>query len=107
VCGSRAWIHSVDGKPQEGVLLQIAHHMLPDTSFQTDQDGRFRVEGLAPGVGYTLEAVRNGKVTGSVFTSLTVTAGETKNLGDVQAKQCQARKLPAACPSKKLPLFFF
>jgi hypothetical protein len=74
------------GMPQPGVLLQVADRMLPNTSFQTDKDGRFRVEGLAPGVKYTLEVVRKGKPTGQVFAGLTIKAAEARDLGDVVGK---------------------
>ena len=75
-----------DGKPQSGVLLRIVDGSLPNNDYQTDSDGRFRIEGLAPGVAYTLELVRNGKSTGRVFAGQKLAAGETKNLGDVQVK---------------------
>lgn len=75
-----------NGMPQPGVLLRIAAMMLPRRSFQTDKDGRFRIEGLAPGVEYTMEVMMNDQVAGRVFTNLTVNGGETKDLGDIQVK---------------------
>src|SRR5262249_34844888 len=70
-----------NGKAQAGLRLQIAGWMLPNPSRQTDADGRFRIEGLAPQVAYTLEIVRNGKPAGRVFGDLKLKAAEAKNLG--------------------------
>jgi RNA polymerase sigma factor (sigma-70 family) len=72
-----------DGTPQPGVLLQVADRMLPNPSFQTDKDGRFRVEGLAPGVKYTLQVVQNGRPASEVFAGLALKAAEARDLGDV------------------------
>jgi RNA polymerase sigma factor (sigma-70 family) len=76
-----------DGKPQSGVLLQIADRLLLNNDYQTDKDGRFRIEGLAPGMQYTLAVVQNGKPTAQLFTGLTVKSGESRDLGDIQAKR--------------------
>jgi len=75
-----------DGKPQPGVLLQVTDRVLPNNDYQTDKDGRFRIEGLAPGAAYTLDVVKNGKSAGRVFAGLTIKAGESKDLGDIQVK---------------------
>src|SRR5262249_8231932 len=75
-----------DGKPQPGVLLQVADGVLPNAQFQTDKDGRFRIEGLAPGAAYSLDVVKNGKSAGRVFAGLVLKAGESKDLGDIQVK---------------------
>jgi len=86
-----------DGTPAPGVLLQVANRMLPDDSFQrfqTDQEGRFKVEGLAPDVPYTLEALRDGAVLDRVFTDLTVKSGETRVLGDFSMKSVKQKKVP-------------
>jgi RNA polymerase sigma factor (sigma-70 family) len=74
---------TAEGKPQAGVLLRIAGWMLPGNGLQTDSDGRFRVEGLAPGGSYTLDAVQKGQPAGHVFSDLTAKAGETRDLGDI------------------------
>jgi hypothetical protein len=78
------------GKPLSGVLLSAedpfrGRPLLTD-SHQTDKEGRFRIEGLAPGVKYTIKMVRNGKDAGQVSEGLTIRAGETRDLGDVQLK---------------------
>jgi hypothetical protein len=75
-----------DGKPQPGVLLQVADRVLPNNEYQTDKDGRFRIEGLAPGPAYTLDVVKNGKPAGRVFAGLAIKAGESNDLGDIQVK---------------------
>jgi RNA polymerase sigma factor (sigma-70 family) len=75
---------SAEGKPQAEELMWLADWLLPNSEFQTDRDGRFRVEGLVPGVAYTLDVVRNGKGLGHVFAGLNVKAGETRDLGDVR-----------------------
>ena len=77
-----------DGKPRPGVLLQIADRMLPHASLQTDREGHFRVEGLASGVKYTLEAVQNGKPA-ALVADLSLQAGESRDLGDVQSKRAE------------------
>jgi hypothetical protein len=78
------------GKPQPGVLLSAEDpfqgRALPADRFQTDKEGRFRIEGLAPGVKYTIKMVRNGKDVGQVCDGLTIKAGESRDLGDVQMK---------------------
>jgi RNA polymerase sigma factor (sigma-70 family) len=77
---------AAEGKPQVGALLQVAEGLLPNSQFQTDKDGRFRIEGLASGAKYTLEVVKNGKSAGRLFTGLAIKAGETKDVGDIQVK---------------------
>jgi hypothetical protein len=72
-----------DGKPQPGVLLEVADRMLPNPSFQTDKDGRFRVAGLAPGAKYTLQVFRNGQPAGEVFAGLALKAAEVRDLSNV------------------------
>ncbi len=51
---------------------------------KTDVDGRFRLEGLAPGLKYSLHILGNGGFFGAIFKDLTITADETKDLGDVK-----------------------
>jgi hypothetical protein len=55
---------------------------------KTDQEGRFRVEGLAAGLVYQI--IETGKASNDevavVATKLSVKAGESKDLGDVKAK---------------------
>ena len=58
----------------------------PRGSSRQTRTGRFRVEGLAPAVKYTLEVVEKGKATARVFAGLTLKAAEVKDLGEIQAK---------------------
>ena len=50
---------------------------------KTDADGRFRLEGLAPGLKYELQVLGNGGFYGAVFKDLVIKAGETRDLRDV------------------------
>jgi RNA polymerase sigma factor (sigma-70 family) len=60
---------------------------LPEQWFTTDQDGHFRLEGLAPGVEYTLYAHKTvNQGLGPVCERLKLKAGEMKDLGDVRVK---------------------
>jgi hypothetical protein len=80
------------GRPQAGVPLTFPSGAItsPDQGthpegFRTDKDGKFRIEGLVPGMKYTLGTVDgSGAVAGVVFRDLTVKSGEAKDLGDVR-----------------------
>jgi RNA polymerase sigma factor (sigma-70 family) len=88
-----------DGQPRDGVWIGSPHGddqqrgKLGDlrtddgrSPIRTGRDGRFRVEGLVPGVKYgafTLE-MPNRKILGDIFRDLTVAPGEIKNLGDLK-----------------------
>jgi TIGR03009 family protein len=64
----------------------------------TDREGRFRVEGLAPGVVYqvNLRGKAPNLTIGGVINKLTIKAGEMKDLGDVKGKLFEDQ-----APSKK------
>jgi hypothetical protein len=52
-------------------------------------DGRFRVEGLVSGLKYSLGVVKDGyglEISGARTKGLTVEAGRTKDLGDIEVK---------------------
>jgi hypothetical protein len=49
---------------------------------RTDRDGRFRVEGLVPGVTYRIADGERNVISGD----LSVKAGETKDLGDLRPR---------------------
>jgi hypothetical protein len=74
---------TAEGKPRAGVLLRVADRLLPGNGFQTDRDGRFRVEGLAPDVAYTMQAVEKGQPAATVFAGLKLKAAEARDLGDI------------------------
>jgi RNA polymerase sigma factor (sigma-70 family) len=81
-----------NGQPRVGVDLGWPYNQkrrieegpgsLPERA-KTDPDGRFRLEGLAPGLKYELQILGNGAFYGAVFRDLTIKAGETRDLGDV------------------------
>ncbi len=81
------------GQPRAGVELGSPENQkrrveagpgsLPE-HVKTDADGRFRAEGLAPGLKYNLHILGNGGFYGAVFKDLTIKAGETRDLGDVK-----------------------
>ena len=60
---------------EEGVLSE---------SPQLGRDGRFRIEGLVPGLKYGASASEGYMFQGDVFREVTVTPGEVKDLGDLK-----------------------
>jgi hypothetical protein len=66
----------VDVAPQIQMYPPDGH---PKPGFWTDRDGRFRIEGLAPGIPYRL-------VGAHLTRSVSVKAGETRDLGDLRPK---------------------
>jgi hypothetical protein len=82
------------GQPRAGVSLMwegnrnprvdVSLASLPD-QVKTDSAGRFRVEGLAPGLVYSLWILEKDRFVGHVFKNMTVKSGETKDLGDVRS----------------------
>ncbi|MBI1914177.1 MAG: sigma-70 family RNA polymerase sigma factor [Planctomycetes bacterium] len=56
----------------------------PTRHFPIGKDGTFRIEGLVPGMKYDLGVLEKGMIVGSIFKDLTIKAGQTKDLGDVQ-----------------------
>jgi RNA polymerase sigma factor (sigma-70 family) len=72
-------------KPGEGAGNDHGSH--PAREFRSDAEGRFRIEGLAPGLKYSLAHMEEGrKLGGYVFKDLTVTSAESKDLGDLKSK---------------------
>jgi hypothetical protein len=59
---------------------------LPQNSFPLGKGGKFRIEGLVPGLKYHLALREGNMIVGDVVKNLTVKNGETKDLGDVQIK---------------------
>jgi RNA polymerase sigma factor (sigma-70 family) len=63
---------------------------LPKNSFPVGKDGRFRIEGLLPGLKYSIAVSDGGnRLLGRLVNNLTVKSGETKDLGDVRIKPFQ------------------
>ena len=88
----------VDGKPRPGVGLFVsdwqtatidpARGILPSEQ-KTGANGRFRYEGLVPGQEYSAHAVGEKAATtgdGVVIDRVKLEPGETRDLGDVQAR---------------------
>jgi RNA polymerase sigma factor (sigma-70 family) len=85
------------GKPLADVRVNLHALSLPAPGlgslqeFRTDKEGRFRVEGLLPGLKHklTLTAGKANKVAiaaGDPLNELSVKAGEVKDLGDIAVK---------------------
>jgi hypothetical protein len=86
-----------DGEPRAGAELRIdrigdrlndpmaGYHTV--RSFETDKDGRFRIEALVPGLKYTMHFINKGRYSGTVFEDMIFESGQTRNLGDVQVKE--------------------
>jgi RNA polymerase sigma factor (sigma-70 family) len=62
---------------------------LPQNSFPLGTDGKFRIEGLVPGLKYHLASIEGNMFRGDVVKNLTVKTGETKDLGDVPIKMVE------------------
>jgi protocatechuate 3,4-dioxygenase beta subunit len=56
----------------------------PTRSFETDKDGRFRIEGLVPGLKYEISVMKQGRIVGRLVRDLTVKSGESRDLGELQ-----------------------
>ena len=52
-------------------------------------DGRFRIEGMIPGVTYDLNAIAALRLLGDLATGVKLQPGETRDLGDVKVKRSQ------------------
>jgi hypothetical protein len=59
---------------------------LPQNSFPLGKGGKFRIEGLVPGLKYDLALREVNMIVGDVVKDLIVKSGETKDLGDVPIK---------------------
>jgi hypothetical protein len=89
-----------DGKPLAGATVNLAydekdgvHHAVPwmkphYEKITTDQDGRFTVAGVIPGMKCDLSvSTKNGFLTiGDEFKGLTLQPGQTKDLGSIPTK---------------------
>ena len=93
-----------DGTPRRNVVFSLMQSMTTrgDSTFMevfnqglvTGPDGRFRIDGLVPGVPYELDAIKNNETNYSLRSEgylhknrWTVKPGETQDWGDVQAKR--------------------
>jgi RNA polymerase sigma factor (sigma-70 family) len=86
------------GKPMPGVPVRLHYPELPQpgmlgqgTEFPTDNQGRFRVEGLLPDHKHGLALVGDARralapAAADQLTNLSISAGEVKDLGDIKVK---------------------
>ncbi len=58
----------------------------PNEGLRTSGDGRFRVEGLVPGLMYAASVLERSMRIGTLFQDVTVAPGEVKDLGDLMVK---------------------
>src|SRR5262249_16121017 len=89
-------IVNADGQPQSNVEIMSVgipssdsdDASLHNRSIRPDKDGKFRIEGLVPGLKYRIGIMAPGfRLAGYLGGGmLTVKSGENKDLGDVQAK---------------------
>jgi hypothetical protein len=91
-----------DGKGLAGVRVRLTYPELPnpgmrppDGDVATNGEGRFRVEGLLPGLAHELTLdgakLRAALSAGDRLKGLSAGAGEVKDLGDVRVKVTPAK----------------
>jgi hypothetical protein len=83
-----------DGRPRE--KLEILGNYLPESppgdygilprDTPVGSDGRFRIEGLVPGLQYEGRVADRPRIIGSAFQGVRVGPGETKDLGDLRPR---------------------
>jgi RNA polymerase sigma factor (sigma-70 family) len=88
-----------DGKPHSGVKVRLHYPTLPppgmqpwDKPAETDRDGRFRVEGLLPGLRHELSLEGATVLDGKALKGLSTSAGEVKDVGTIRVKVTPAKK---------------
>ncbi len=73
-----------DGEPMTNVNIYAGSR-----AGQLDKDGKFRIDGLAPGLKYGLTVIKAPyrlEISGKDIKDLTIRPGDTKDLGDIQVK---------------------
>jgi RNA polymerase sigma factor (sigma-70 family) len=84
-----------EGRPRAGATLQFlfgdkpgdpALGSHPVREFRTDKDGRFRIEGLVPGMKYNLGVLDGNYLVGSAD-GVVVKSGETKDVPDIRCRK--------------------
>jgi hypothetical protein len=93
-----------EGTPLAKVRVELRYPPLPapgirprSQTFETDAAGRFRVDGLAPGLGHELALrVERGKgavlSAGEALKGITVDTAEPKDLGDIRVQKAALNK---------------
>jgi RNA polymerase sigma factor (sigma-70 family) len=80
------------GSPRGGVELIASATAGPvhvPFGVRTNRDGRFRIDGILPGMKVRVWAFKVANVVTEVVPELTLTPGETKDCGDVKAKEAE------------------
>ena len=81
-----------DDRPRSGLIL-IGNYLPQDPppdygmfpgDVPVDAEGRFRIEGLVPGLRYEGRVADRPRIIGSIFKDLRLTPGETRDLADVK-----------------------
>jgi len=92
-------------KPGEPLSLETGLHVfvrwgyrsMPDPTPRTDEEGRFRVVGLIPGLKYNLAKYESdtpmGRHVGLAFSELVLQSGEARDLGDVTLRPFPKQQL--------------
>jgi RNA polymerase sigma factor (sigma-70 family) len=84
-CGSVSGrIVDSDGQPVAGFRGEFSVGYWGTHEFTTDKKGRFRVEGLAPGLGYSVWQKMKGSVV-KIHPGAAMELGKNKDLGDIKA----------------------
>jgi RNA polymerase sigma factor (sigma-70 family) len=87
-----------DGQPRSGVnltgniregQLNITEGWFGFINSTTDKDGRFKIEGVLPGVKVGLSTQKGASITGQLVEEISLKPGEVKDLGDVKSKDTQ------------------
>jgi RNA polymerase sigma factor (sigma-70 family) len=83
-----------EGKPRARADISLRFHLSKGDSpqwhvrrFQTDEEGKFRLDGLVPGLMYDGDYSPPQPYLFPMFTEMTLKSGETKDLGSVKAKK--------------------
>ncbi len=83
-----------DGRPRRGVRIDVAIPAaslarityFPFLNSTLGDDGRFRIEGLIPGVTYDVSVRTDSTLLGDLATGVKLNPGETRDLGDVKIR---------------------
>jgi RNA polymerase sigma factor (sigma-70 family) len=83
-----------EGRPQAHADITVRFFLAPSAApgrhshpVRTDAEGKFRIDGLIPGLSYHGDAGPSGLYGRLIFDDLALKSGEVKNLGDVKAKK--------------------
>ena len=83
-----------DGQPRRGVRINVGYakgrfgpgYYSPFLDRPLGDDGRFRIEGLIPGVAYDLDVRTDNARLGDLATGVKLEPGDGRDLGDVKVQ---------------------